>query len=173
MHRHRLSVLAFSSAILLGGAACSSSGGEATTVSTSPTTAATVTTVTGITVAPTTSVAPTTAAPTTEPATTTPATTSSTVPTIAATTPEAAARGLYAAWKAGDRTAAAAFGATAAIDSLFARPYTGPDLQFIGCEPDGDVFACAYYYEGGAETFRTKGSTEAGYQVIAITELAD
>lgn len=90
-----------------------------------------------------------------------------------APTPEEAATSLYAAWKAGDKGAAAKVAEPSAINTLFARTYTGPDEVFLGCEDDGDTFACAYLYEGGANVYRVQGQADAGYRVVEINALAD
>src|SRR4051794_6147813 len=81
-----------------------------------------------------------------------PATTTTTAKAAAAlpATAEAAAKAFYAAWKAGDRPAAEKVAAKAAVDELFSRKYTGPDLTFQGCEPTGTGADCFWSYEAAA-----------------------
>lgn len=170
--------------LVLGVAGCGSSDGESTATSATSAVVTASSTVSGST---------TTVLPGADESTTTPTpTTSATVPTTsgpvadtsapvtptsalpaAAGTPDEAAQGLYAAWKNDDRTAALRFATQAVVNDLFSRTYSGPDEKFIGCEPDGDVFACTYLYEGGASTFRTTGNADSGYRVVEIAQIAD
>jgi len=170
--------------LVVVGAGCSSSGGSSQATTTTAGAATTLTSTAPVTSATSTaasSTAPPTTSPTTAPttATTTPPTTATSVPPTTtaglhgAATPGDAAQALYAAWKAGDQVKAATVADPAAVTTIFERAYTGPDLQFMGCQPDGAVYACGYYYEGGARSFRVKGSAQAGYRVFAINDVAD
>lgn len=87
--------------------------------------------------------------------------------------PEAAAKRLYSAWKAHSRTAARKVASTAAVNKLFQRRWTGPDLKFMGCEKRDGAYDCSYYYEGGALVMRVKGSASAGYIVNSVRSIAD
>lgn len=87
--------------------------------------------------------------------------------------PEAASAGLFDAWKAGDRTAAAEFAEPAAVEYLLSRKYTGPDPEVMGCEEEGDQFVCRYRFEASSMTFRLEGGVSTGYRVTQVTERAD
>lgn len=95
-------------------------------------------------------------------------------PTFRATSPEQAATLLYAAWKASDRSAAGRVASPAAVDELFARPWTGPDLQFMGCSNESTgTYLCSWYYEGGAMQMTVQGGASAGWFVENIGFIAD
>jgi len=88
-------------------------------------------------------------------------------------TPDAAAEGLFNAWKAKDRTAAAKFASEAAVTKLFKEGGGAEGLSFQGCEKDGDSYTCGYYYEGGGLIMHVKGSETAGYRVESTEFIAD
>jgi hypothetical protein len=87
--------------------------------------------------------------------------------------PEDAAQGLFSAWKTKDRTAAANFASSDAINGLYSEG--GPEgLQFQGCEKGKeDAYDCGYYYEGGALIMHVTGSATDGYKVTGTTFIAD
>lgn len=89
------------------------------------------------------------------------------------TDPADAARHLFDAWKAGDRTRALKFADQKAVDEVFSRPYTGPDPEFMGCDHEVDHYFCRFRYEGGSTTYRVDGGVSAGYQVTEVTQTAD
>lgn len=89
------------------------------------------------------------------------------------TRPEDSSAHLFEAWKAGDRTEAAKFADQKAVDALFARPYTGPDPEFMGCDHEVDHYFCRYRYEGSSMTFRVDGGVSAGYFVTEVTQNVD
>lgn len=89
------------------------------------------------------------------------------------TDPADAARHLFDAWKAGDRTKALKFADQKAVDEVFSRPYTGPDPEFMGCDQEMDHYFCRFRYEGGSTTYRVDGGVSAGYQVTEVTQTAD
>ncbi len=142
----------------------------ATTTTTTTTTATTATTATTtITTAPSTTAGP----GTTGPGTTAPRSSTTVGAAPGAPTPEAAAQSLYLAWKGGDRAAAAGVAEPKAVDAIFARPFTGPDMEFHGCRQDGDIWACPYGYEGGFLAFRVRRSASAGFRVVDVIDAAD
>lgn len=166
MSTRRATSLVLSIAVLLAVAACTSGDdGGATTTVTIATTTTTSTSATG----------PTTTTPDSNVTTTASVsdTTTTTSSGNVAGTPDAAAQGLYAAWKNGDRTAAAAFAEPEVIAELFSRTFTGPEEQFVGCDPDGVTFACNYLYEGGSTNYRAVGDPDAGYRIVEIGQTAD
>ncbi len=180
-------------AVFLAVGACSSGDDSATTTtttvraslsttstSTSVASASTTTTVAATSTTngnrTTTSTTPTSTSTTAAPGATTaasPPPPTTTRPVKVVGTPDAAAQGLYAAWKSGDKAAAAKFADPEVITELFSRPFTGPDEQFLGCDPDGVTYNCTYLYAGGSTNFRTIGDPDAGYRVAAIGQVAD
>jgi len=93
----------------------------------------------GTKVGPTTSIAP--------PSTTAIPSSSTTLP--GPTNPEGLARGLFDAWKAGDRGAAARFGTPSAVNEVFARPFK--QIQTSGGPTDQYKFkACQVQASGSA-----------------------
>jgi hypothetical protein len=88
-------------------------------------------------------------------------------------TPDQAAAHLFLAWQQGKRNEASQFASEAAVNTLFAHPYTGPEPTFQGCDQQVDHFNCAYRYEGGAILFRVEGGASAGYRVASVDFVAD
>ena len=87
--------------------------------------------------------------------------------------PEDAAQGLFNAWKAKDRAAAANYAANAAITHLFSEG-SPEGLQFQGCsEGESEGFDCGYTYEGGALIMHVSGSEADGYKVVSTSFIAD
>lgn len=89
------------------------------------------------------------------------------------TVPQVAARRLYLAWKGGNRPAALVVASPAAVNRLFSRPFTGPDLRFQSCTNRDAGFDCAYSYEGGGLIMRVTGGASAGYRVESLRFIAD
>ena len=87
-------------------------------------------------------------------------------------TAETAAKALYAAWKIDDRATAGKVAAKPAVDELFSRKYTGPDLMFQGCEPTGPGADCFWSYEGGGMTMHVTKEA-GGFRVASIEYVAD
>ena len=86
--------------------------------------------------------------------------------------PEAAAKGLYNAWKRNDRRAALKVASSSAVNKVFKTRYSGPGWEFNGCEKRAGGYDCFYRYEGGGVTMRVvKGS--AGYSVRTVSFIAD
>lgn len=94
---------------------------------------------------------------------------------VKTSTPEAAAKGLYAAWKKGDRPAARRVASSSAVNQLFKTRFTkgAQDWQFQGCEKRQGGYDCSYYYEGGGATMRVTGGKSAGYRVQSVKFIAD
>jgi hypothetical protein len=90
-----------------------------------------------------------------------------------ASRPEAAAQGLYNAWKRNSRRAALQVATQSAVNKVFKTRYTGPGWQFQGCEKKGAGYNCFYYYEGGGVNMRVTGSSRAGYRVSTVSFVAD
>lgn len=90
-------------------------------------------------------------------------------------TPEAAAKGLYGAWKKGDRGAARRVASPSAVNEIFKSRFTkgAADWQFQGCENRRGGYDCSYYYEGGGATMRVTGGKSSGYKVKSIKFIAD
>ncbi len=125
-------------------------------------------------VIPTESAAPASRSPeTTRPRPTRPASTPTRTIRDRITNPEVAARGLYEAWKAGDRAKALKSASQAAVNRLFAQPWTSSDLQFMGCNNRDAGFDCFYYYEGGGLNLRVEGGASAGYRVESVEFIVD
>ena len=89
------------------------------------------------------------------------------------TTPDAAATHLFLAWQKNNRIEAAQYASDAAVNSLFAHPYTGPEPTFQGCEHQVDHYNCGYQTPGSAIIFRVEGSASAGYRVGSVDLIAD
>jgi hypothetical protein len=110
----------------------------------------------------------------TTPSTTVGSTAAATTTTVVKlASPDAAAKGLYDRWKANDKTGARAYASDAAIDELFARTYTGPELEFMGCTQQGDSYDCAYRAEGGSTHFIVSASASTGWRVTDVNQVAD
>jgi hypothetical protein len=142
-------VLTFASAF----AACGSDKKDSDTAS--------ATTTTSTTASNATTVAPTTVA--------------TTPPVGPASTPQAAANGLFNAWKKNDQNDAANYAKPQAISKMFAHPYNDPSVKYTnqGCEPQGGQFTCAWSYEGGAVTMTVEAWPGGGFVVDSVTYIAD
>jgi len=90
-----------------------------------------------------------------------------------ASNPEAAARGLYSAWKRHNRPAALRVASRSAVNKVFKTRWTGPDWEFNGCERRGSGYDCFYRYEGGGVNMRVTGGPRAGYRVQTVGFIAD
>ncbi len=118
---------------------------------------------------------------------TTATTATTTPPTIAATTvttkapsgpaatPEAAANGLFNAWKKNNRNDAENYAKPQAIAKMFDHPYTDKSVAYTnqGCQPQGGQFNCAWSYEGGALTMTVEAWPGGGFVVDSVTYIAD
>lgn len=117
-----------------------------------------------------------TAADTTTTAAAAPTTTTSvTAPNGPVTTPDAAAKGLFAAWQRGDQNDASHYARQRAITAIFSHPNTGDvKYQNQGCSPEGGQFVCSWTYEGGAMQMTVEGVLgNSGYVVDNVTYIAD
>ena len=115
-------------------------------------------------------------APATTTTTAAPASTTTTaVPNGPVTSADAAANGLFDAWRAGDRDAASRYARQHAIQALFAHPNTGDvEYQSQGCEPQGGQFICSWTYPGGALQMTVEGVLgNDGFVVDNVTYIAD
>ncbi|HUR77444.1 MAG TPA: hypothetical protein VMZ22_05820 [Acidimicrobiales bacterium] len=137
--------LVFVVALALGGVACSNADDEPDGGSATTTTAAPVTT-----------------------------TTSAVTPSGPPQTPDAAADGLFGAWRGGDREDASRYAKPGAISELFAHPDTG-DVSYAdqGCAPQGGQFVCSWTYPGGALQMTVESWPGGGYVVDDVTYIAD
>ncbi|WP_214411745.1 hypothetical protein [Sphaerisporangium fuscum] len=84
-----------------------------------------------------------------------------------------AAKYLFAAWKAGDRTRGLEIASTAAVKKLFTTKFGGTGYTFQGCNPEKGGQACAYSYEGGAMLMHVRGGAARGYEVRSVSYVAD
>jgi len=114
----------------------------------------------------------TSAAPTTT-ASTTPSTTGSTIATTTTTTApscadtQSCAQALYAAWKQGDRAAAAKVAAPAAVTKMFSHPYapiqtsSGPQdpFRFTNCTGAAGSAICVFDGQDQQIQMRVRNST--------------
>ena len=130
------------------------------------------------TVGPTSDDTPLSTAPTST--TTAPKTTTSvTAPSGPAKTEDAAALGLFNAWKRGDtpanRNDASHYAKPQAINQLFAHPYTNDGTAYAnqGCEPQGGQFICSWTYPGGALQMTVEAWPGGGFVVDSVTYVAD
>lgn len=104
----------------------------------------------------------------------TPATATLSCPTgigAAAQEPTQAARCLYRAWEAGDRSKAAVFASLDAVDILFAQRWALPEATFRGCAAaidDIDVWGCRFLDRGNTTTTFTVRRSEGGWRVTAV-----
>jgi hypothetical protein len=101
---------------------------------------------------------------------TTLATTSTTV-RPAVPTPEAAANGLWAAYKSSNRSAAARFASPAVIDALFATPFSGDDGTFQGCRErtTATVFDCTYQQTSTQYSMTAESDPAGSFKIVVIT----
>jgi hypothetical protein len=95
-------------------------------------------------------------------------TTSTTVkPTVP--NPESAANGLWAAYTAANRTAAARFASAEVIDLLFSTPFSGEDGAFQGCRPKTQgVFDCQYAQPSAHYTMTAQSDTAGSFTIVAL-----
>lgn len=103
------------------------------------------------------------------------ATTTTQLPSGPASSPEAAAKGLFDAWKDGNREGASRFARQRAINELFSHPDTG-DVEYVdqGCAPEGGAFLCSWTYPGGAMQMSVEGVVgTSGYVVDNVIYRAD
>ena len=87
--------------------------------------------------------------------------------------PEAAAKGLYNAWKRNNRRAALQVATQSAVNKVFRTRYSGPGWEFNGCEKRAGGYDCFYRYEGGGVNMRVVGGAAAGYRVRSVSFIAD
>jgi hypothetical protein len=102
------------------------------------------------------------------------AATTTTLPRGPAQTPQAAADGLFAAWKANNQDDASRYAKPPAIAKLFAHPYSSDatyDRQ--PCTPQGGQFNCAWTYEGGSMQMTVENWPGGGYVVDSVIWVAD
>ena len=104
-----------------------------------------------------------------------PTTVTTAAPSGPAATPQAAANGLYEAWKKNDQKDAANYAKPQAISKMFSHPYNDPSVTYTnqGCEPQGGQFKCAWSYEGGALIMTVEAWPGGGFVVDSITYIAD
>jgi hypothetical protein len=114
-------------------------------------------------------------ATTTTAVTTAPTTVATTVPSGPASTPDAAALGLFNAWKKNDQNDASHYAKPQAITKMFKQPYTDGSVKYTnqGCQPEGGQFNCAWSYEGGALTMTVEAWPGGGFVVDSVTYIAD
>ncbi len=147
--------------------ACSSSGGTKRALPTTTIAAA------GSTTSATASATTTTRRPATS--STAPPTTRRSVITPAPdalgrfTDPADAANHLYNSWKAANRPEAETAASAGAVDSLFARPWQGPDYTLGGCTNREFGFDCRFAQGGSSLLMRVEGGASAGYHVETVT----
>ena len=132
-------------AAIVFASACSSAGTPTATLSTAPGTPA-----------------PSTPAVTTPPVTTPPA---EPAPPPVFTTAEAAAKHLYNAWKAGDKTTALQGASQSAVDALFSEDWKDKTYFFGGCSDDTQ---CQYNWAEGAINMTISGNASSGFTVTAV-----
>ncbi len=80
-----------------------------------------------------------------------------------------AARCLYAAWKAGDRAAAAVVASTDVVESLFRERWSPPDGNILPCiaDPATDAQLCSYDYHDSVYHLGVRRS-EGGWRVTEV-----
>ena len=136
------------------------SSDQATTGSTSTTSAASTTS--GAPTAPLSSIPIGTSSTSTTARTTT---TGVTAPPAVAT-PEAAANGLFAAYRAGDQQQAARFATAEVVEVLFRVAFSGDEGTFQGCVPDGQLFVCRVAQVGAAYTMTVQRAPGSGSFIV-------
>jgi hypothetical protein len=100
--------------------------------------------------------------------------TSTTIPSGPAQSPQAAADGLYNAWKANSQDDASRFAKPQAISKLFAHPYApGTAYDRQPCTPQGGQFNCAWTYEGGSMQMTVESWPGGGFVVDSVIWVAD
>jgi hypothetical protein len=132
---------------LLAGCSSSGKGGAGALGTPDPTPAATATATATVTATATATVTATASAP------------------AKLTTPEAAAKHLYNAWMAGDKTTAGQGAASSAVTALFAKTWKTGTYFFGGCST---ATQCQYNYATGAIMMTISGSASAGYVVTNV-----
>jgi hypothetical protein len=98
-----------------------------------------------------------------------PTSTSTTIPNGPAQSPQAAADGLYNAWKANNQDDASHYAKPQAVTKLFAHPYSsGTTYDRQPCTPQGGQFNCAWTYEGGSMQMTVEAWPGGGYVVDSV-----
>jgi hypothetical protein len=125
------------------------------------------------TTTPSTSSTTTTSEPTTEPSSTStsvrgiPGTTMTVRASVAS--PEAAANGLIAAYRNGDRAQAQRFATDDVVDVLFQEPYSeADDPGFQGCDPQGTDFLCSYLQPDFRYEMTARGDDAGEFRIVDI-----
>ena len=103
-------------------------------------------------------------------------TSNTTSASAAPTTPEGYAQALYAAWKAGDRNAAAKVASPEAVNQIFQFPYqpiqtnAGPQdpYQFRGCEGAAGSTFCTWAGQDNAQIVEQVRNTTGGLPILVI-----
>ena len=150
--------------VLIGGIVAAlvkdeASSDQTTTGSTATTSAASTTT--GAPTAPLSSIPIGTSTSTTARTTTTGVTAP---PAVA--TPEAAANGLFAAYRAGDQQQAARFATAEVVEVLFRVAFSGDEGTFQGCVPDGQLFVCRFAQVGANYTMTVQRAPGSGSFIV-------
>lgn len=147
----------------VGAVGCSSNKDEP-----SPTTTAAPAATTPGTSATKSTVAPATDAPATStPSTAPPAPTTSATPASTPTTPEDYAKGLYAAWRKGDKATADTLGTPDAVNALFA--YEPTDFTFQDCQGAAGSTICTFTAGVGSIEMRVRNAT--GGEPVLVVEV--
>jgi hypothetical protein len=86
-------------------------------------------------------------------------------------TPEAAANGLWAAYTAGDRSAANRFASPPVADALFSEPFSGEDGTFQGCpkRPPEAIFDCEYQQLSVHYTMTAQADSAGSFKIVQIS----
>ena len=100
---------------------------------------------------------------------------STTIPSGPAQTPQAAADGLFNAWKANNQDDASRYAKPGAVAKLFAHPYTNDGTAYDRqpCTPQGGQFNCAWTYEGGSMQMTVEAWPGGGFVVDSVIWVAD
>ena len=85
--------------------------------------------------------------------------------------PEAAANGLWAAYTAGNRTAAARFASAPVVEALFSTPFSGDGGTFEGCQKrqQPTVFDCEYQQPSTQYAMTAEADAAASFKIVVIT----
>jgi hypothetical protein len=95
--------------------------------------------------------------------------TTSTTVKPAVPTPEAAANGLWAAYTAANRGAAARFASAEVIDLLFSTPFSGEEGTFQGCRQQSQgVFDCQYSQPSAHYTMTAQSDAEGSFKIVGL-----
>lgn len=149
----------------VGAVGCSSKKDEpsptttAAPAATTPGTSATKSTSSPATAAPGT--------PSTSFSTSTPVPPTSATPASTPTTPEDYAKGLYAAWRKGDKATADTLGTPDAVDALFA--YEPTDFTFQDCQGAAGSTICTFTAGVGSIEMRVRNAT--GGEPVLVVEV--